>query len=358
MSQPTWQFWMVDAAGNTLADLSLLQDPNYSTTRVGSSVLQGKLPLTSDAAAAIPEGGAYIKAYRIKPGGSDSDRVLRFYGSLEIDEVEGSNATDSMMVTAYSPDAILENRITTATYSSATQRGTILQGVIDTANTDNDTGIRTNSINIEATTATTVDFSQDKPTIASVFSQFAEALDGCDAEFRPIELASGKIADLYVYNQRGTTNTGVVFGYGADTIANCTQMRRVRNRRNLENYVEGFSAAVTVTAQETSSINTNRKRYGSVSLTNEASTLEAQARVLGRLASQSTASALAEYTVTTGPDAPRLWDDFNIGDTVTLDFRKGSIAFSVTQRVEAVTVQIDNNGVETISQLAFRSPTT
>jgi hypothetical protein len=356
VAQPTWQFWLVDAANNTLADLGLLAGVSVSYQRVGASVLQGSIPLTSDAAGALPDGGAYLKAYRTPAGGPpDEDRVLRFCGPVEADEIDGSNGTDSLLLTAYSPDAILENRFTAATYASATQRGTILKEIIDTANADDDTGIRTSTSNLETTNTTTINLTDSKPSIASLIAQFGEALDGCDVEFRPIEYASGKIADLVVYNRRGDWNEGVVFGYGPGTAANCTSMKRTRNRRALENVVQGISPTIDIESTDATSVATYGKRYGVVSLATETSQDEASAIALGRLAARSTAGALADYTATTSAQgAPRLWDDFDLGDIVTLDFRKG-LEFNVLQKVEGVTIAIDANGVESMSSLTFRS---
>lgn len=346
---PTWQYWMVDEAGNTLADLSLLRGVTISYPRRGPATLQGALPLTSAAAAAIPDGAAYVKAYRTING----TKTLRFYGPLELDEVSGDGDSGAVTITAYDPLVYLATRYTGLAYT-ATQRATIIMGLVDEANTDDDTGIRTSASLLESTPATTVDFAADRPTVASVIDQFAEAVDGCDVEVIPTELASGKIGDLYVYASRGSVNTGVCFGFGPGTNANCTGMRRIRNRSLIANEVTGFyGGGSSVNYTDPTSINTYRLRQSEQNLTGESSATEAAQRTNGYISGHVDANAVAEYSVTAGPRAPRLWDDFVVGDTVTLDFAY-SLEFQATQRVENVTLTINDEGVEYASEIALR----
>jgi hypothetical protein len=63
---------------------------------------------------------------------------------------------------------------------------------------------------------------------------------------------------------------------------------------------------------------------------------------------------VAEYSITPGPRAPRVFDDFEVGDTVPVVFDQG-VVFQTTQRVYSVSVNIDDTGREAISALQTRS---
>lgn len=354
MSSAVWNFSLVDINGNNITngELPLAFGRSITYQLNAPTILQFQLPLTSDDASAVTIGSSFIKAYRTPVGGT---KTLVFYGPAWVDEIQtgSGSGVDSILVTAMDPLIYLSRRYTTAAYT-ATDQGTILKNIIDTTNTsDGETGIRTSSGNITASTSVDFDKTTEKPTVLDVVQQFSDQLDGCETWVSPIEYAGGKISDLYIAPKRGSIKDGVVFGYGDATVANCTSMGRTRNADKMVNDHTGFTDLYSSTKTNTTSINSYRRLVLDQSYTNEKSKTLLANRVQGYLSKHDTPDDVAEYTITTGPRAPKLFDSFTIGDTVWLDFNKG-ISFQVQQRVYACTVDIDDQGLETYSSIELR----
>lgn len=356
MSQPLWQFALYDASDNWLTDLSLGTGRTITFQLRAPHVLTMQLPLTSRAAGFLAAGDTYVKGYRTPAGGRAAyDQVLRFHGPAWIDDLQGGgsgNGVDTIKLTAMSPMIYLAKRFTTEAYPSATDRGTIILDLLDATNDDDDTGIATDAAQVASSSTTTVDWSDAKVSLLEVIDQFGAALDGCDAEIEPIEYDDGKIGRLVVHDSQGSDRSDdVVFGYGPATIANCLGMNRVRNAGLIDNDVLGYSDTVSANWINSTSIARYRRQYADVSYTGETSEDEISSRTKGWLDDHETLDAVAEYALTAGPRAPRLFDDFEIGDRVSLWFAKGAVEFAVAQRVYAATLAIADAGVETISGL-------
>lgn len=356
-ARPSWQFALVDVNGNNLSngEMSMGLARAITFQLCAPSLFTCQIPLTHPDAAVIAAGSSYIKGYRTDASGT---KTLRFYGPAWARQVQGGGGgggVDTLLVTAMDPMAYLSKRFTVATFT-AQDRGVILKSVVDTTNTnDGDTGIRTNTANITASSTISPDYSNAKQDLQSLIADYGASLDACEAWLVPIELSSGKIADLYCALRRGSTQNNAVFGYGAGTKANCSAMGRVEDMTNMRNDVLGFTDTMSSNWTNSTSINAYRRLVADISMTGETDPTVVSARTKGDLDRHSTPDQIAEHSLTATMAAPRMFDDFNIGDTVWLDFAKGYLSYTVQQRVYAATIGIDDQGVETFSSMDLRA---
>lgn len=355
-----WHFDVVDVVGNklTMGGLTLATNVSLVFQLIKPNTFACLLPLSAPEAqqimTTIDAGGeAYIKGYRTPPDGTVDDRVLRFYGSVMVDEIVGQNGVDQLSIVAVEPLEILDQRFATLNYA-ASDLGAMLMSMIDTTNSvDGETGIRTSGGNIVASSTLDFDARQNKPSISSVADQFAGQGDGVEIWTLPTELAAGKICDFYASPMKGTTTT-VVFGYGVDTESNCSAMSRARDKSKVSNTVNGFSDNVSSVKTNATSIAAIRNRVAYSSFTGTTSQGVIDAQTQGEIDLSSTVPLVAEYTCSPLAIAPRLFDDFQIGDTVYLHFKKG-VEFGVNQRVMSAAFDVSTAGVERPSGLAFRT---
>lgn len=351
----SWVFDLVDANGTGLTDGGIIDAKAASVTvqRGLPRMAQIALPLTGYAASVIAQETfqPYLRGWRT---GSDGERVLRFYGPVWVDEAQGSGGFDLMMVTALDPQILLGKRFSEAEFV-ATDAGTIIKTMVDTTNSsDGETGIRTDPGNVTASTSIDYDARGNKPSIQSVIEQLQNQVDGVECWVEPIEYAAGKIGDLYAAPIRGGSDLDVSFGYGAGTSGNCTQMSRVRNKDVMENDSNAYTDTLAARSTDATSIAAFRAMLGFTSYTSEVDQANLNNLASGRIERFSNMARIAEYKCTPSSRAPALWDDFNIGDSVWLDFRKG-VEFRVRKRVVSAKIDIADNGVEKLGQIEFGS---
>lgn len=365
-----WTIDIVDINGNSVteAGIETVAKSKQFTFQLGApDIFTCMLPLTSYEASVVASnsetsvaslGKCYVKAYR--QGANESAKTLRFYGPAWIDEVQGGgggNGVDMLALTAFDPSIMLTKRYTVV--ADTDDLGTLLKEMVDTTNTnDGETGIRTNSANVSASSTGTIDYSTQRTLISQVRDSFFNQLDGCEAWINPIELASGKIGDLYVALSRGQDSTWCEFGYGESTAANCRSMSRVRNMSEVENDINASSENLTA-AQKTdaTSVAAYRRHMSYPTYTGEKIQSQIDARAQGRLDWRKTPERVAVYQAEPAGQAdnlPVLFDDYDIGDTVTLNFNKG-VAFTVPQRVYSATLDVNDQGVEIPGGWRFRA---
>lgn len=348
-SQPKWFLGLYNSTGTLLADLSIASNRNITYQLNAPSVCSFQIPLTHASAAAIVPGSTYVKAYREDTAGT---RTLRFYGPIWVDEINTGSGVDMLNVTAQDPLAYLGRRYTSAAFT-ATDRGAIIKTCIDTTNNDNETGISTTLGTITTSSTITADYSSEKPSILDLAGQYTDATDGIDFAIIPQELSTSKIGYLNVYARRGSSKPNAVFAYGSGTLDNST-IKRTRNVDNLTTYVSALEGDATSVWTDTNAVSTYRRLDSIISLSNDTNLASMSARTRRYLDTHSTPDLIAEYAITPGPRAPRIFDDFDIGDTVPVHLRR-AIEFVVQQRVYSATIAISENGVETISALDTRS---
>lgn len=346
MTQPVWTFGLYNSAGSLLADLSVASNRTLTSTLNAPTVLSFNIPASHPAAALITPAATYIRAYRRV----DSTNTLRFHGPVWMDETSTGQGIDTLQVTAADPMIRLGRRYVTPSYTS-TDRGAIIQDLIADANTDAETGIQTTSATIETSSTITTDYEIERPAILDVIQQYADATDGCDTVIDPIEYSSGKIGQLNIYARRGSNQAGAIFAYGAGTLANCLSINRIRNADNLANHVLAVEDTVTTIWQNTTSQTTYGRIETALSLQGDTNVASMTARTRRYLDTHDDINDIATYQIVAGPRAPRLYDDFNIGDTVQVHYRGAQLEYQTTQRVTSCTIAIDDSGRETISQL-------
>lgn len=343
----SWTLGLVDVNGNPLTEGGLTLASKAVTTLQPSTpmMIQALLPISSDEAAAIAgdtETDAYVVGYRTPAGGGIEQRRLRFYGSVWVDEVQGAEGV--VMLTALDQMAMLAKRFTNAQFAPA-DLGNLLMQMVDTTNSvDGETGILTDALNITPSSTIDLDLRTNTPTIMSVAQQFAGQLDGCETWVEPIDLASGKMCELFVAPRRGGASDAV-FGFGTGTEDNCTDMSRTRDKMLIENDVYGYAdGLVTSNKFDATSVAALRRLVGYTAFTGETEQTVLDARTQGRLADRSSRAKIAEYRATPASNAPALFDDYDIGDDVTLHFHKGAIEWQVRQRAMMAKLELRPGG--------------
>lgn len=351
----TWVFDLVDRNGRgvTSGGLTLARDITITFQGLANpNSLQCTLPVNCKEAALILNNANtqyFIKAYRTPSGGSILNRSLKFYGAVEVDELNGSD----LVLTAVDPLYGLQFRFTTATIASQ-DVGTTIRTIVNTTNTsDGETGVQTDSTWVTASVSQAFDGSQNNPSVLGVLQDYAKQQDGPDSWVSPIEYASGKIGRLYVSPNRGT-NSAAVFGYGDGTVGNCRSMGRVIDRSKVANDVRPTGDSLVGTPQtNATSISAMGRRVEYVAYTGDTVLASINAKARGRLNRRSRPSTIAEYTVDPDYGAPALFDDFQIGDVVTLDYRNGVVRWTAKPRVLSATVRVNLAGHEQPADVAF-----
>lgn len=359
MAQPEWEFVLADRNGTNLTYLTLGSDRKLTRQDRGAAVLELQVPLTSPEAALIEAGTTRIKGYRLaSDAGPDDDKVIRFNGVVWVtDEQANDEGVSFMKVVAVDPfGCTLPRRFSTANFGTVDQ-GTLLKQLVDNANAVADTFVQTNSANVSASITRTVDWSLARKSIADGFNEIANAFDGTDWELRPVDNGA-KIAELYVYGgRRGSARDEVVFGYGEGTVANCTAFARTSNMDRLATWVHGDGQGGAYFEWTNPTKVTEFGRY-------ERYTSYADVANVTHLSNLVYEDLVRSYDpvpiigFTAGTDAPRMFDDWDICDTVRVQGRHGSIAVDTTARIIGATVTIDNNGVETASSIVLQGEPT
>ena len=355
-----WFFDLVDANGNPLTEAGLVDARGRSLTfQLGApAICSFVVPLTSDVSAVLGNDTyqPYVKAYR---EATDGSRELKFYGPTWVDEIQGTGSGDGMMVTALDPSVYLSKRYVdfAAPYTATNVNpGTVLYNLIANTNSfDGDTGILATLANFGGGTNVNFDEGANKPTISSIVDRYRQMDSGCDFWVEAMEYDGGKIATAMSAAYRGNVVRRATFSYGNGSGANCTAMSRVRNKDNMENEANGNSGLTTVVGEYPTSVAAFRRMVGYTSYTDELDTATLTARNTGRLYERHSPTRVAEYRCTPTSRAPRLFDDYDIGDIVWLDFRKGW-TFKVQQRVASAKIDISDNGLEALGSIEFTNP--
>lgn len=355
-----WVFDLVDANGQTVTEAGLSPSGSAYTAQAGSApaVFECFLPLSDPLAGLISledDAEYLIKGYRTPTGGTVYDRELEFYGSIWVDELQGiANGVSQLRLTAYDQLATLSKRFTEASFVPS-DMGLLLATIIDDTNTtDGETGIELSADYVTASSIIDLDARTNRPSIQSIMQQFLTTLDGVECWLEPIEYTAGKISRFYAAPRRGGAASGAVFGFGPGTESNCEQLTRTRDKAKIENVVNGYADTLTVEQKlNATSVAALRALVGWQSFTGETNQSSLGARTQGRLSERDTMRKISEYKATVGPDAPRLFDDYQIGDYVTLDFREESVEWNVSKRVVSSQVLISDTGVEIPGQVEF-----
>lgn len=350
-----WEIVVTDSAGDALSDpVADPIAPELTLQRRGAGSLRFQVSAHRAIAGLLdPDAGQLVRMYRTNPAGT---KELRWHGPLwSVSEMLGDGAAAVEVVVA-DPWARLARRYTTAAYTS-TDQGQIIKGLIDTANTDDDTGVDTAAGSIETTVSRDRTWSDQRTPVAEAIWTFTDLLDPVDVYLEPQEYAAGKIAALHVEARRGSTTPTAVFGYGAGTVANVAAITRTRDLEQAATRVvafgEGGLSAQVEDATQLAAIGLY-VRDDSYSGVVNSTTLQDHAQE--KLDRFKTAQRVLEVTPlqvdNRGAGVPMLWDDFGIGDVVAFEAAAGSVAFTDEARVEACTVTVQA-GAEAVSGLVL-----
>jgi hypothetical protein len=221
-------------------------------------------------------------------------------------------------------------------------QGAILWSLVDTANSIADTRIRLGTI--EPTKLR--DRIYDYKNIGAAFKEMAAVLDGPDFEFAPLDPLEndGKLAELNVMNHQGVDQLNAIFGYGPDTLANVNGYARewrppINRVRTIS--TEGLAALKTLPSSIT--------QFGVWEMieslsdgTVEQATADERALDLLRSGWTRVVSFTPESDI-----APQPFDDYGIGDTVSLNIRDGAAVEELSARMNGITVTLDADDNET-----------
>jgi hypothetical protein len=286
-----------------------------------------------------------LKAYRKADGESTATLCFKGYLAPFTDEAEETATVNLTFRSAFSlltGDGDQRGRAvgdtSIAPWSTAfdfvtVDAGTIASTLITTTNGEADTGITIGTI--EATTARirTYDLGAN---IGNAITDLAGLLDGFDFEVGPDDVFN-------VWARQGETQAAAKFEYGAGTLANLRSIGRTTQPPINHVTVLGANGLYALKTDATSIATYGRwPIVASASDVDEQTTLDSKA--LGLLRTSPV------RTLTMQPDlalSPRPWDDFWLGDSVSVYARRGALAEDAAVRANGITVAIDNEGFET-----------
>lgn len=222
---------------------------------------------------------------------------------------------------------------------TAQDAGAIAYALLAVANLNSATGLAAGSAELSMTRDRTYDSGQN---IGEAITNLSNVLDGFDFVER-FGVEYSPMAYLDIYASLGALQTNARFEYGATTMNNVRSLHRtVTPPANLI-YVQGGSGMYSV-YRDTTSI----AQYGEWPLKDSRLDITQQATLDARAVALSRPSP--SRTVQLAPDpllAPRPWDDYGLGDTVNIYARRGALLEDTTARINAFTVAIDEEGLET-----------
>lgn len=213
---------------------------------------------------------------------------------------------------------------------NATDAGAILSQLITNTNTLSDTTLRVGSI---ATTVARDRSYEIGKQIGEAGIELTELIGGFDFRVDPLDPSkeSGKTGELVILVNRGSLREAAKFEYGEQTLANLRGYTFSTQRpTNRVIGIGGGEPAIRAEKSDANSESTFRSQQATISGldVSEQATLDSKASV-----------ALRPYPLwvtTIHPDpklAPQFPTDLDIGDTVPVNIRDGSLEISQQQRV-------------------------
>jgi hypothetical protein len=354
-----WTWTLADSLGNTLADLTTAAGRSLTFKR--NTYVEAQLTLSheDDAAAQLytslaASGPPTLRCYRTgRYDGPGAPMTLRFNGYLATisDELE---ETALLTATFRSPfgrlvgDGQGTGRFTAASdphTAPAQDQGAIAKALIDTTNADAVTGLTTAS---SYATTKPRDRTYQFANVGDEITNLSQLLDGFDFDESFIDGGGSSLALFNVYGSQGSDKSGTVkFNYGPTTLANVSHVSRTISPPVNRVTVIGANGLTSTYNDATS-----QGQYGlwpmlqSASDVVEQATLDDKARALIRPKPLKTIQFSPELAL---ESCPRFFDDYGLGDTVNFYGLRGAFSESVSVRVNAVTVVVDEQGFETTS---------
>jgi len=350
-SSENWRFFLgtsvsgTNIADNRLHELQLARNRQFESNLLGAGSASFAYPLSHSFAKDFKEIETCIivtRDSRVVWSGpvmqADEDLLNNV---MQVSAVGWWEELDTRFVEPGQEDSL---RFTTATNST-----NIAFALLNAANTQTDsTGI----VRPTKLTAGKNDVSQARIREYKVNDQISQSIrdlatveNGFDYEVNPIS----RTLDIY-YPRKGTLREEVVLGYnwGPANVANvriATDATAVRNRH------KASTTYTTAVSEDPESIN----QYGmrtEISSLGDTPDLIAGAYANGEVAFKEQPKQTLTITMRPGFASPEIFRDFEIGDTIYLTARGGRSPINAQPvRVFGVSVNIDENGVATVSNL-------
>lgn len=303
---------------------------------------------------AIAPGLSRLKVYRSASPGElalnpAAPKVLVWYGSLPAENV--SCDTDSGMLTAtfVDPRWVLKNRFLTAPASfSATDQATILTSIVNTQNTRQQTWLTP-----AGTTGVLRDRNYDAgKNVSDLIDEMTKVTSGCDVDVFPSDgyttAGTRAMGTLSFLARQGSDKPSVIFFYqqtaGSSGGGNITGIKR-SYAPILNSSTQQGTAPDGTAASQTFTLATGYdllETFDTASDAFVAATLLEKAS--GVVAENATLRSIWDVGDATW-DAPLPFVDYDLGDTVRLRVKRGSmVANNVAVKVDGYDIDVDQEG--------------
>lgn len=210
MAAPNWQFIASDLSGNVVGPVRNAQSRTVQRVLSGASTAGFTIRADNPILANVLSGDLLIKAYR--------NGVLLFHGLMTSIEFSSDDPTNvpTIAVTATDASFRLVHRISgksaAGTLFNGVDRLDITESLIDTANSEGETGIKVNSPH-DNCGSNAVYIAGPYRYLSECLTELGQTLDGFDWRMDPIEYAAGKINQFTAAAAIGSNKAGVVFQY-------------------------------------------------------------------------------------------------------------------------------------------------
>ena len=349
-----WSFILTDKDYVPLGEIINASDRRVALPLSKLDTASFRVRLDNPLANSMMDCSGHIKAYR--------DGQLRFYGPILSAEESGDANGATVAVNAVGAGWILSKRLggksTTGTqFTTVTDRAVIMKSLIDTTNTENETGISTSAYSMTAASAVTYTAGPYKP-LSDINTELATSLDGYDWRILPLEnYASGavtgsKIGGFSAAPVLGIDQTNAVFEWGAGR-NNIVEYTRAVTRDTMANQVyhviEASSNAV-ISALDTTSIS-NYKLLEDLAQADLTDSSMRQNLVNEHVRVRKVPRQVISFTPHVDPQrtgrVPYFGDDFDVADSVRARIVYNGVArVDAMLRVWGVTFDIDSLGTE------------
>jgi hypothetical protein len=342
----TWALGLADEVGNGLTDIRAPTQLTFAR----NAAAQVTFPLdleesaASDIVATLRNGLPKFRAYR--------DGTLVFNGQwapMEEESTDGEQPAADLRATFRSPFDMLTRRHTVAlaTFTS-TDAGVIAQALITAANSGGATGLRLGT--------TVVTQARDRTYEHKQVAEAIQELTAVDGGFDFVEsfVDEGPILAAFdVVARQGEDKAAVTFEHGPGTLANVARV--VRRWLPPVNYARTLGeGGLYQDASDPTSI----AKYGVHGVVINTSGVVEPATLTDKAISLLRPNPIEIVEFEPDPVlAPQPWDDYWLGDTITIRSRIGSLAFQTTARINSITVDLDEEGNEASHSLTFENTT-
>lgn len=210
--------------------------------------------------------------------------------------------------------------------------------------------------------------------VSDIIDDMTKVIDGCDFDFQPIDYyATGGYGPsagvgnglrmmglVNAYAQQGSDKPNAVFGYGPGTIANIAKASLVYQPVTTKATITGAVAGGVVPVKGVANnVDPNAYLTGGLDLlenwaadpdlTIQATVDEKANGIVNEMGHLRPVVTIADPL----PDAPQPFVDYDIGDTVYVDVRRGALSYTGALRVMSYTLTVGPNGEHTTSPLVL-----